>query len=79
MQTEQVKEILQTHMPDCDIEVVGDGRHFDITVVGDVFEGLSALKKQQLVYAGLKHQVADGSVHAINMKTLTRSEWQNQQ
>ncbi|WP_101757605.1 BolA family protein [Oceanicoccus sp. KOV_DT_Chl] len=74
MQPEQVKEILQAHLPDCDIEVTGDGRHFDLVVVGDVFEGLNAVKRQQLVYAGLNAQIADGTVHAVNMKTKTRSE-----
>lgn len=78
MQTEEVKQLLQTHLPDCDITVDGDGRHFDITVVGDVFEGLNAVKKQQLIYAGLNQQIADGTIHAINMLTYTRDEWQQQ-
>ncbi len=76
MQPEKMKEILQEHLPDCDIEVAGDGSHFDVTVVGDVFEGLNPVKKQQLVYAGLNDYIADGSVHAVNMRTYTRAEWQ---
>lgn len=76
MQPEQVKSLLQAHLPDCDITVSGDGSHFDVTVIGDVFEGLSPVKKQQLVYAGLNEQIADGSVHAVNMKTYTREQWQ---
>ena len=76
MQPEEVKQILQAHLPDCDIDVTGDGGHFDITVVGDVFEGLNAVKKQQLVYAGLNQQITEGAVHAVNMKTFTRAEWQ---
>lgn len=78
MQIEQVKELLEVHLPDCDIKVDGDGRHFDVVVVGDVFEGLSPVKKQQLVYAGLNQHIADGSLHAVNMKTYTRAEWQQQ-
>ena len=76
MQPEQVKEILQEHLSDCDVEVAGDGSHFDLTVIGDVFEGMSAVKKQQLVYAALNSHIADGSIHAVNMKIYTRSEWQ---
>ena len=76
MQTDQVKQILQAHLPDCTIEVGGDGNHVDVTVIGDVFEGLNAVKKQQLVYAGLNQQISDGSVHAVNMKTYTCAEWQ---
>lgn len=74
MQPEQLKEILQTHLPECDIDVVGDGRHFELKIVGDVFEGLNAVKRQQLVYAGLNVQIADGSVHAVNMTTQTHAE-----
>ncbi len=77
MQPDQVKALLQSHLPECDIDVIGDdGRHFEVIVVGNVFEGLSPVKKQQLVYAGLRELIADGSLHAINMKTYTRSEWQ---
>lgn len=78
MQPEEVKSILQNHMPECDIEVTGDGSHFDITAIGDVFEGLNAVKKQQFVYAGLNQLIAEGSVHAVNIKTFTRAEWQQQ-
>lgn len=76
MQADEVKQLLQSQLPDCQIEVSGDGNHFDITVIGEVFEGLNAVKKQQLVYAGLNQQIADGSVHAVNMKTYTVAEWQ---
>ncbi len=74
MQPDQVKTILQQQLADCDITVEGDGSHFDITVIGDVFEGLNAVKKQQVVYAALNEQIADGSIHAVNMKTYTRAE-----
>lgn len=76
MQPEQVKALLESHLPDCQITVNGDGSHFDVIVVGDVFEGLSPVRKQQLVYAGLNQQISDGSVHAVNMKTYTRAEWE---
>lgn len=76
MQVEQVKALLQEQLQDCDIEVTGDGSHFDMTIVGDVFEGLNAVKKQQLVYAALSAQIADGSIHAVNMKLFTRTEYQ---
>jgi len=74
MDAEQVKALLMAGLANCDIEVSGEGNHFNISVVGDVFEGLNAVKKQQLVYAVLNDAIADGSIHAVNMKTLTRAE-----
>lgn len=76
MQAEQVKQLLETHLPDCQISVEGDGSHFDIVVIGDIFTGLNAVKRQQTVYAGLRQQISDGSIHAVNIKTFSDSEWQ---
>ncbi len=75
MDAKEIKAVLLAHLPDCDVEVGGDGNHFDITVVGDVFAGLNAVKKQQLVYAGINEYIAAGTIHAVNMKTFTREEW----
>ena len=56
----------------------GEGNHYDITVIGSVFEGLRPVKKQQLVYAALSENIADGSIHAVNIRTFTPEEWQAQ-
>lgn len=58
--------------------VGGDGRHFEITVVSQCFEGLRPVKKQQMVYAVLNEKIADGTIHAVMMQTLTPAEWNNQ-
>lgn len=78
MTNEDVKQLLESALNDCDVQVQGDGSHFDIVVVGDVFEGLSPVKKQQLVYGALNDKIADGSIHAVNMKTFTRTQWASQ-
>lgn len=78
MTNEDVKQLLESALSECDVQVQGDGSHFDIIVVGDVFEGLRPLKKQQLVYGVLNEKIADGSIHAVNMKTFTRAQWAEQ-
>ena len=76
MQVDQVKALLATHFPDADIEVEGDGSHFALRIVSDAFEGLRAVKKQQLVYAAINDQIRDGSMHAIDtMQLFTKAEW----
>jgi acid stress-induced BolA-like protein IbaG/YrbA len=80
MQPEQVKQLLLGKLADCEVEVSGDGRHFAIVVIGDIFAGLSPVKKQQLVYGALSEQFADGSIHAVDkLVTLTRAERTRQQ
>ena len=44
--------------------------------VGDAFEGLSPVKRQQLVYAALSDEIASGALHAISIKTFTPVQWQ---
>lgn len=78
MQAEEIQNLLQGGFEGCEVNVQGEGSHFDILVVGDVFEGLRAVKKQQLVYAVLNDYIADGSIHAVNIRTYTPSEWQQQ-
>lgn len=75
MTSEEVKQLLESALTDCDVQVQGDGSHYDIVVVGDVFEGLTPVKKQQLVYGALNDKISDGSIHAVNMKTYTRTQW----
>ncbi|MBD2859711.1 BolA/IbaG family iron-sulfur metabolism protein [Spongiibacter sp. KMU-158] len=71
---EQISEQLKAHFTDATIEVGGDGSHFDVKVVSDVFEGLRPVKRQQMVYAALNDMIRDGSVHAVNIKALTVAE-----
>ena len=71
-----VKTLIETHFSDCEVIVQGEGNRYDVTVIGDVFTGLRPVKKQQLVYAALNDQIADGSIHAVNIATYTPQEWQ---
>jgi acid stress-induced BolA-like protein IbaG/YrbA len=76
MDASSVKVLLQNHMSDCEFHVQGEGSHYDIAAIGDVFDGLRPVKKQQLVYAALTDQISDGSIHAVNIRTFTPAEWQ---
>ena len=76
MDAATVKVLLQTNMQECEFDVQGEGSNYDITAVGAVFEGLRPVKKQQLVYAALSDHIADGSIHAVNIRTYTPAEWQ---
>ena len=74
MQEEQIKQLLDSALPGCDVEVLVEGSHCTVTVIGEVFEGLRPVKRQQMVYAGLSQQIADGSIHAVNITALTPAE-----
>lgn len=79
MQPEDVKAQLQERLPECEFQVRGDGSHFEIVAIGAVFADLNAVKKQQLIYGALNDKIADGSIHAVVIKTFTPDEWASQQ
>jgi len=80
MQSEQIKALVQRAIPDSQVDVGVQGNHISLVVISPVFSGLTIVKKQQLVYASLAEQFADGSIHAVDfMKTYTPEEWQQQQ
>jgi acid stress-induced BolA-like protein IbaG/YrbA len=78
MDAATVKAMLQDHLGDCEFHVQGEGSHYEITAIGEVFEGLRPVRKQQLVYGALSDCIADGSVHAVNIRTFTPAQWQAQ-
>ena len=76
---EKITEQLQATGEVDFVRVEGDGYHYHLTVVADVFEGKSKVQRQQWVYALLKEHITQGSLHALTMKTLTKLEWENTQ
>lgn len=71
-----IKQLIESGLPTCTANVQGeDGRHFDAIVISPLFLGKNRVQKQQLVYAALEKQIADGSIHAISIKTFTPEEW----
>ncbi|MGK2913152.1 MAG: BolA family protein [Porticoccaceae bacterium] len=75
MDPEDVKALLTLGLGDCEVHVDGQGNHYDIVVIGDIFAGQRAVQRQQRVYAVLKEHIASGTLHAVNMKLYTTDEW----
>ena len=75
MSPEALQKILSEKLTDCEVNVTGDGYHYEVVAIGERFQGLSLVKKQQEVYACINDLIADGTVHAVSIKTYTPSEW----
>ena len=52
----------------------GDDHRMEIRVIAEAFNGLSRVKKQQLVYAAIADLIADGRLHAVSIQALTPAE-----
>jgi acid stress-induced BolA-like protein IbaG/YrbA len=78
MNANDIKQLIESGLTECTALVEGeDGVHFKATVISPDFAGKNRVQKQQLVYATLGNRIADGTIHALSIKTLTPEEWQN--
>lgn len=75
MNAAELKSILEEALPECRVEVEGEGGKYQVTVVGECFAGLTPVRRQQLVYGGLGSLIADGTVHAVSIRTHTPEEY----
>lgn len=78
MTNEEIKTCLQDALSLDEVYVKSDGSHYSIIAVSDSFGEMSRVKRQQTVYAPLADKVADGSMHAVSIKTFTVSDWQRE-
>lgn len=76
MDLEEIESTLREGLGDCRIEMQADDNRLMLMIVGEAFEGLSRVKRQQLVYGLLDEKIASGEIHALSMRTLSPSEAQ---
>lgn len=76
MDLELVKSTLVSELNLDEAIVKSDGSHFQITVIGSCFDGLSRVKQQQIVLKLLSDYIADGSMHAVTIKAYTPVAWE---
>ena len=57
-----------------DIEVTGDGAHFEALIVCPVFEGKRTLARHQADYQALGERMR-AEIHALSMRNLTPAEY----
>ena len=76
MDASQITTELNAELSDCQVTVDGGDGKYLVTVIGDVFEGLNAVKRQQTIYKILNEHIASGAIHAVTMSLTTVTESQ---
>ena len=74
MEASQITELLTTAIPDCQFKVEGGDGKYLVTAVGQVFDGLNAVRRQQTIYKILNEHISSGAIHAVTMKLMTVEE-----
>lgn len=78
LSAEEITNRIQTAMPDAQVTLqdLGGGDHWRAVIVSQAFEGKSLIEQHQLVYKAVRmtESVADQSIHALTLKTMTPAQ-----
>ncbi len=75
---ENVKQLIKNEMPTAHIEVfdlTGTQDHYRVRVVASEFEGLTLIKRHQLINKALAEPLK-GPLHALTIEAYTPVQWQ---
>ncbi len=75
MNEHEIKQRIEAGLPESQVEVSGDGRHFEALVVSPAFAGRSMLEQHRMVYASLGDSFQSEALHALSVKTYTPDAW----
>ncbi len=66
---------IEQGLPNSQVQVEGDGAHFDAVIVCPDFAEKNTMARHRMVYAALGSKMGN-EIHALSMKTLTPDEAQ---
>ena len=73
---QQIERYIEQGLKCDQVQVTGDGQHFEAIIVSEAFRGKSRVQRHQLVYAALGERMRE-EIHALSMRTLTPEEAAN--
>jgi acid stress-induced BolA-like protein IbaG/YrbA len=72
---EDIKQWIEAGLDGAEVEIEGDGHHFNAVIVCPAFAGKTMIQQHQMVYGALGDKMK-AEIHALSMKTLTPEQWQ---
>ena len=76
----KIKKILTKKIKDSKIfiqDMTGNDDHFNVIIISEKFQGLSLIERHKIIYNILEPMITK-EIHALQLKTITREEWEKQ-
>jgi len=74
MNAQDIEQLIASGLACEQLEVTGDGRHWNAVIVSQAFLGKRLIERHHMVYATLGSKMHTDEIHALSMKTLTPAE-----
>jgi acid stress-induced BolA-like protein IbaG/YrbA len=71
---DEVKALVAQAIVPSEVTARGDASRMEVVVISPAFEGVSRVKKQQLVYAAIAELIRNGALHAVTIRAYTPAE-----
>lgn len=68
-----IKQWIEAGLADSQVEIDGDGQHFEAVIVCPDFADKNEIQRHRMVYAALGDKMQQ-TIHALSFKTLTPDE-----
>jgi len=75
MNNQNIKSILIKELNLEKVYITGDSNHIKIIAIGDIFQGMTQVKRQQIVYTPLINMITEKYIHALSIMSYTSEEW----
>ncbi|QCI16053.1 BolA family protein [Buchnera aphidicola] len=75
MDNQEIKKLIIKELNLTETYITGDENHIKIVAIGEVFRGVSQVKRQQMVYIPLINMITEKHIHAVSIITHTPEEW----
>ena len=67
---------INKNFPDSEInleDVFGDGRHYRLTIISQIFNNLTLIDQHKIVYKALSADITNDKLHALSIKTIKKN------
>ena len=81
IESQEVERMIKDSIPDARVfvtDLTGTQDHYSVVVVSTAFEGSFPIKQHRMVNTALAGPLHTGELHALQLKTLTPAEFDEQ-
>ncbi|CAL4043422.1 BolA family protein [Buchnera aphidicola] len=75
MYNKKIENLLMNTLSLKEIYVKGDSNLIKIIAIGEIFTGMSEVKRQQSIYTPLISYILEKKIHAVSIKSYSPKEW----
>ncbi|WP_343192012.1 BolA/IbaG family iron-sulfur metabolism protein [Buchnera aphidicola (Formosaphis micheliae)] len=75
MDTKKIKTLLKDKLSLNEIYITGNNNHLHIIAIGEIFQGMNEVKRQQSIYTYLTKDILEKKIHAISIQSYSPKEW----